>query len=783
MQKRKILIMIMVLVFASTCFAAGGTYPIRHNTVQPARQLVRLLNNRIGTLDDEVTALEAMTLGGKYDNIGTGDVFYVDSVTGSDSDTGVTWALAKATLDAAVGLCANGNNDVIYVASKHVETLAADVTHDIDGVTVIGIGNGQQAPTFTFTDIGDSFIIDAIGVTIYNLRFVAGIADVTACFTLADESDYASIISCEFPEPGTATFDFARVFQLVTGADNVTIAYNTIINQATSPGMVTAIDGGAAAIDSLTIIGNHINSDMSVAAIFSDQADTNLIIANNTFIQEDVDKFCVQLTSTATGLIANNKFCNLGGVAWFLDPGSCHLDGNNGASAINAPSFPIPIEPAEGRYTGTGNVIYVDSGTPGAGDGRSWGTAVATLDAGVNLCTTLTGNTIYVAAGHTETLGAGADGVDIDLDNVTVIGKGSGKAVPYFDYDTTSDEFVIAGNNIHIKNLRFHSNIDAVTLAINIEGGAENFIIEDCLFDLESTGTDDFVDAIVVGAACHGGQIINCRWYMGAGSDNDSAIHFVNADYLRITGCEFYGDQVDAAIFNETTKSLHVTIRDNIIFQGTENGIAGLNAKPGISLHTDTSGVIVNNTVFCNVATPDLSIVADECFLAGNTYSEDASTAGSFPVGTMAVSGTRWVEKELASIPTAGDLFAVTGGPIKVIDILTVVTSTLETTAALVSYNVDPAFPSTDTVWGSTGTALDWTGAIKGSVFVWDGVLATNLAKTANGVVVCPGTDVSYGLFVPIGSIEIASTATMTGTVTVYMSYIPMSSKSMVVVQ
>lgn len=780
MQKRKILIMIMVLVFASTCL---GEIRISHRTVQPARALARLLNDRIGTLDDQVATLQAMS-GGVYDNIGTGDVFYVDSATGSDTDTGLTWALAKATLDAAVGLCANGNNDVIYVASKHVETLAADVTLDIDGITVIGIGTGQQAPTFTYDTTTDEFIIDAIGVTVYNCRFVAGIAEVVACFTLADESDYFSIISCEFPEPGTATFEFDVVFQLVTGADNGTIAYCTVINQGATPGMTSVIDGGAAAIDSLTVIGNYWNVDADVALIFSDQADTNLLIGNNTFIQEDVDKFGIQLTSTATGLIANNKFCNLGGVAYFLDPGSCYLDGNRGASAIDAPSYPIPIEPAEGRYTGTGNVIYVDSGTPGAGDGRSWGTAVATLDAGVNLCTTLTGNTIYVAAGHTETLGSGADGVDIDLDNITVIGKGSGKAIPFFDYDTVTDEFVIAGDNVHIKNLRFHSNITAVVKAIDIEGGAENFTIEDCLFDLESTGTDDFIDAIIVGAACHGGQIINCKWYMGAGSDNDSAIHFVNADYLRITGCEFYGDQVDAAIFNETTKSLHVTIRDNIIFQGTENGITGLNAKPCISLHTDTSGVIVNNMAFCNVASPDLAIVADECFLSGNTYSENASTAGSFPIGTMSGSGVRWVSVDLASIATpTNDLFQVTGGPIHMLDIVTYVTSTLETKASLCEYNVDPIAPATDTEFGTDGGALDWTGAATGSLFWWDGVVATDLAKIANGVGIGCGRDVSVGLYIPIGMIELTTTATMTGTVTVYMSYIPMSSKSMVIPQ
>ena len=633
MNRKMIAVMsLAVLLFASVCF---GVIPIRMSNLRTTRQLHDLLTDRIGTLDDEVAALEAASVGGVYDNIGTGDVFYVDSATGSDGDTGVTWALAKATLDAAVALCADGNNDIIYVASGHAETLAADVTLDIDGLTVIGIGGGTTLPSFTYDTTTDEFIIDAIGVTVYNMRFLAGVAEVAAAFTLADESDYFTIIGCEFPEPVTATHEFDKVFQLTTGADNGTIAYCTIINQGATAGMTSVIDGGAAAIDSLTVVGNYVNVDADVASLmFSDQADTSLVIANNTIVQEDVDQFCIELTSTATGVISGNLLCNLGGTAYLIDPGSCHLSGNIANVAIDSPDFPWPAPPAEGRYVGTGNVYYVDSGTPGAGDGESWGTAVATLDAAVDLCTSLRGDVIYVAAGHTETLGAGADGVDIDASNVTVIGMGSGKSVPFFDYDTITDEFVIAGDNVHIKNLRFHSNITAVVKAIDIEGGAENFVIEDCLFDLESTGTDDFIDAIIVGAACHGGLIKNCRWYMGAGADNDSAIHFVNADYLRIEGCEFYGDYVDAAIFNETTASIHITIRNNLVFNGTVAGTAGLNTKPGISLKDDTSGTILNNQVFCNVDTPQLSIVAADCYLAGNTYSEQESTGGSVPVGS-----------------------------------------------------------------------------------------------------------------------------------------------------
>ncbi len=336
-MKKVILLIVLVCILTSPVL---GAWTINNRNVSNPILLRKLLDDRIGTLDTNITTLNNATPG--INSIGTGSIFYVDSVSGSNGGA-TTWATAKTTLDAAIALCTDGNHDVIYVASEHAETLAADITLDINDITIIGIGSGPAMPEITFTDIGDSIIIDAYGVTVYKLRLIAGIADVTACFTLADESDYASIISCEFPEPGTATFEFARVFQMVTGADNVTLAYNTIINQGATPGMVSVIDGGAAAIDSLTIVNNYVNADCSVTALyFSDQADTNLFIVDNVVIQEDIDQFCIELTSTATGIIKGNSYGNLGGVAYLVDPGSCFQQGNIASTAIDQAGFEWP---------------------------------------------------------------------------------------------------------------------------------------------------------------------------------------------------------------------------------------------------------------------------------------------------------------------------------------------------------------------------------------------------------------------------------------------------------
>lgn len=271
----------------------------------------------------------------------SGDTWYVDSGEATGTEDGRTWATATDTINEAVDLASAG--DTILVADGHAETLGTLIL-DVTGLSVIALGEGSRRATITYDGTGDEIVVDAAGITVSGLRHVAGIAEVANAYDLQDGSDYFLIFDCEFPEPGTATFEFDKVFQLVTGADNGTIAGCTVINQAATPGMTSVIDGGAAAIDSLTVIGNYINVDADVAALmFSDQADTNLRITGNTVIQEDIDQFCIELTTTATGIIEKNVFANLGGSLFVIDPGSCHMALNVANYAIDSAAEDFPL--------------------------------------------------------------------------------------------------------------------------------------------------------------------------------------------------------------------------------------------------------------------------------------------------------------------------------------------------------------------------------------------------------------------------------------------------------
>ena len=111
-----------------------------------------------------------------------GNMFFVDSGTGSDTADGLTWGTALATIEAAKELCTANNGDVIFAAPGHVEaiTAAGGLDLDVAGITVIFLGNGSNRATIQFgTVVGADMDIDAANITLVNPRFVAALDALT----------------------------------------------------------------------------------------------------------------------------------------------------------------------------------------------------------------------------------------------------------------------------------------------------------------------------------------------------------------------------------------------------------------------------------------------------------------------------------------------------------------------------------------------------------------------------------------------------------------------------
>ncbi len=103
--------------------------------------------------------------------VGNGDVYYVDSGSGSDSASGKSPERALATLDAAIGKCTANQGDQIYILPGHAETVATAgaIAADVAGISIIGLGEGADRPTFTFSAVDATMIVSGASTVLKNI--------------------------------------------------------------------------------------------------------------------------------------------------------------------------------------------------------------------------------------------------------------------------------------------------------------------------------------------------------------------------------------------------------------------------------------------------------------------------------------------------------------------------------------------------------------------------------------------------------------------------------------
>lgn len=115
-------------------------------------------------------------------NVITGNVYFVHSTNGSNSNNDGSEASPFASIDYAVGKCTANNGDVIYAMPGHNESVTAAGGLDLDvvGITVVFLGEGTDRAKVTFgTSASADMDIDAANVTLINPKFVAAIDALT----------------------------------------------------------------------------------------------------------------------------------------------------------------------------------------------------------------------------------------------------------------------------------------------------------------------------------------------------------------------------------------------------------------------------------------------------------------------------------------------------------------------------------------------------------------------------------------------------------------------------
>lgn len=236
------------------------------------------------------------------DLITTGNIHWVDSVNGNDSNTG-SEAEPLATLEQAITNATANNGDIIVLKSGHSQTVSSTITISKAGLKIFGIGEGSAAPIFTLAAATDAISVTANNVEINNLYFAAG---TTATNTARINVDAANckIKGCTFKcgayDASSVTLTANALYcEIISCAFSVTANgpdYGIIVESASVVGLK---------IESCSFSGGSYNWDLG--AIYSAYAHLNYFYQSNTFtgdarlVHTAASKGCISDTIAAEG--------------------------------------------------------------------------------------------------------------------------------------------------------------------------------------------------------------------------------------------------------------------------------------------------------------------------------------------------------------------------------------------------------------------------------------------------------------------------------------------------
>jgi len=281
-----------------------------------------------------------------------GDTFFVDSAaTGAadDATSGATPDKPFATLAYAFSSDRVTSGDVVYVMPGHAETLdaAGDITMDIAGVKVVGLGQGSARPTFTFaTDTAATWLITAANVTVENVLItttgtidvVNGIAITGADCTLTDVEIRESAAGSQFVDP----------LIISTGAARAKLIRYVCRSHASGD----AIQSGVlidAAVDGVEIDDCWIDGLFATGNIESTAAALNTIIRRPVLRQRHATQAAaINLHASNTGAVVSPRAritlataagfngAYVGAAIQFYDPLASNVAGDAGANPLLA---------------------------------------------------------------------------------------------------------------------------------------------------------------------------------------------------------------------------------------------------------------------------------------------------------------------------------------------------------------------------------------------------------------------------------------------------------------
>ena len=224
----------------------------------------------------------------------------------SDGNKG-TFLEPFSTIAYALTQCVADRGDIVFVRPGHTLTVTTDdLTFNVAGVAVIGLGTGSKRPTLNLTATGSTVAVSAANVTLHNFLITGGVDAVVAVMTISAAD--VTLSNIEFRDvTGEATAG------ILTTASADRLLIDGLQYQGAAgdgPAAAVAIVGG----DRIEVKNFNIDGDFSVSAIdVRTTATTKLWVHDGSFYNRDaaVDTVVKDTITASTGNIGPNLMINL----------------------------------------------------------------------------------------------------------------------------------------------------------------------------------------------------------------------------------------------------------------------------------------------------------------------------------------------------------------------------------------------------------------------------------------------------------------------------------------
>lgn len=264
------------------------------------------------------------------------------------------------------------------------------------------------------------------------------------------------------------------------------------------------------------------------------------------------------------------------------------------------------------------NTIWVDANATGPRDG-SRSHPYATIDIAIGKATA--GDTIVIAAGHTENLSTAAT-FAVDVASLTIVGLGTGNRVPTFTSTAVDGAVMITVANTVLQNLKFVSGIADTVQAIDLSAAADGTIIRNCVF--RDTAALDFLKHIDIATTIANVVIEGCDFITGAGAMTSSIFFAGTSDTCIIRNNSWHVDCSAGVIDHLTGNSLNLRVHGNRIV----NIDTGAGLVLGVKSDSTATGAIFDNYLLGAKANAAVFACTNDFFVCENYASNDINVSG-----------------------------------------------------------------------------------------------------------------------------------------------------------